>query len=292
LNLVYWDSGRGFTLAQCVVEGGRESEEQTTAGVQPHRHKYHHHQPATTAASVATLHWYRVSSLGGCVSSTRLVQTPTSTLIHTPLFDHQSEQQQPISIMSDHCSNLQRSMKAMESLSYLSIELALLQCSSSETSSSPCRQRRRSSRQHRLTMSSMCLLLAMSYLCIAAITCRQCHAFSSSSLQLSRRTPGQNHYTTPSSYNYQQSRFFMSAVADLPAQQHSSSQQPSSSSSEPTRLSDFQRRMKGLVNRNGAVVRREVEKPKNLKTVNTLGEYKEALDEERGKIVVVSRYAM
>jgi hypothetical protein len=50
--------------------------------------------------------------------------------------------------------------------------------------------------------------------------------------------------------------------------------------------------MKGLVNRNGAVVRREVEKPKNLKTVNTLGEYKEALDEERGKIVVVSRYAM
>lgn len=66
---------------------------------------------------------------------------------------------------------------------------------------------------------------------------------------------------------------------------------------EPPAQSDFQRRMRGLVRRNGRGAGRQVQatKPANLRTVHTLGEYKaaldEALDEGPGRLVVVRFYA-
>ena len=90
-------------------------------------------------------------------------------------------------------------------------------------------------------------------------------------------------------------RFNMSAVADIPAQASNSS-----------RMTEFQRRMKGLVKRNSSggagaatgrssgrrtVGQRAIDKPTNLQTVHTLEEYKEALDENNGRIVVVRFFA-
>jgi thiol-disulfide isomerase/thioredoxin len=79
----------------------------------------------------------------------------------------------------------------------------------------------------------------------------------------------------------------MSSIAEMPAESaYASDDRP-----EPTRLSDFQRRMKGLVQRNGVSQKRAVEKPANLKTVTTLEEYKHALDDNGDKIVVVRFFA-
>ena len=79
----------------------------------------------------------------------------------------------------------------------------------------------------------------------------------------------------------------MSAVADVPA--------PSNSAS---RMTDFQRRMKGLVKGNGGVGggrrtagQRATDKPANIRTVETLEEYKELMDEEGGKMIVVRFFA-
>jgi hypothetical protein len=80
----------------------------------------------------------------------------------------------------------------------------------------------------------------------------------------------------------------MSSVAERPAE----SDQSYNEISEPTpRLSDFQKRMKGLVKRNGIAQRKEVEKPSNLKTVHTLIDYKQMLEENSDKIVVVRFFA-
>jgi thiol-disulfide isomerase/thioredoxin len=53
--------------------------------------------------------------------------------------------------------------------------------------------------------------------------------------------------------------------------------------------------MRGLVKRNGGrggvAGQRAMDKPPNLKTVHTLEEYKKAMDEEHGKIVVVRFFA-
>lgn len=82
----------------------------------------------------------------------------------------------------------------------------------------------------------------------------------------------------------------MSSVVDRPA----------ASSNSASRMTDFQRRMKGLVKRNNGSVsstgrrtlgQRATDKPTNLKTVNSLEEYKEALDENAGKVVVVRFFA-
>jgi len=83
-------------------------------------------------------------------------------------------------------------------------------------------------------------------------------------------------------------RFYMSSVME-----------PASPSSS-TRMSDFQRRMKGIVKRNGVAnggrkvvgtSRSAAEKPANLKVIHTLEEYKDQLDESSGKIVVVRFFA-
>ena len=82
----------------------------------------------------------------------------------------------------------------------------------------------------------------------------------------------------------------MSSVVDRPA----------ASSNSASRMTDFQRRMKGLVKRNNGSAssngrrtlgQRATDKPTNLKTVNSLEEYKEALDENAGKVVVVRFFA-
>jgi len=74
----------------------------------------------------------------------------------------------------------------------------------------------------------------------------------------------------------------MSSVAERPASSDSSS-----------RMTDFQRRMRGLVQKNGGAGsgRRTIGKPNNLRTVETLEEYKEVLDEEHGKVIVVRFFA-
>lgn len=81
----------------------------------------------------------------------------------------------------------------------------------------------------------------------------------------------------------------MSSVTEPPAAQ---------SNQSASRMTDFQRRMKGLVKRGGGVSngrrtvgQRSTDKPTNLKTVVTLAEYKEVLDENKGKIVVVRFFA-
>jgi len=71
-----------------------------------------------------------------------------------------------------------------------------------------------------------------------------------------------------------------------------------SSLAEAPGQSSFQDRMKGLMKRNGGGTRgrrpigqRATDKPANIRTVHTLEEYKAALDEERGKIVVARFFA-
>jgi len=66
------------------------------------------------------------------------------------------------------------------------------------------------------------------------------------------------------------------------------------------RMTDFQRRMKGLVKRGGgdarngrrALGQRASDKPTNLRTVQTLEEYKNVLDENKDKIVVARFFAV
>lgn len=79
----------------------------------------------------------------------------------------------------------------------------------------------------------------------------------------------------------------MSSLAEPPGAQ--------SNSSSGTRRMDFQKRMKGLVNGGrrlgGAPGQRARDKPANLMTVESLEEYKEALDENSEKMVVVRFFA-
>ena len=73
----------------------------------------------------------------------------------------------------------------------------------------------------------------------------------------------------------------------------------SSLAEPPTAKSSFQNRMKGLVKRSGGssgagrrtIGQRAIDKPANLRTVNTLDEYKRALDEAGDKIVVARFFA-
>lgn len=161
---------------------------------------------------------------------------------------------------------------------------------------SPCRRnqntRRRSHRRRASKSSSRQFLFALCSIFIStACLLKQSQAFSSSSsIYQSRisKAPSRLLSNGPVQQRHRaNTSFYMSAVIE-----------PTSQSSS-TRLSDFQRRMKGIVKRNGVANGRKVvgtsrsapERPANLKEVHTLEEYKDQLDESSGKIVVVRFFA-
>lgn len=137
------------------------------------------------------------------------------------------------------------------------------------------RKHRRRSRNDFITMSRF-FLLALCY--TAATSCWRTHAFSSSPF-----TPRTQFNTRPKSCTR-----FMSSVAEATADLAYLSENNRDSS---PRLSDFQQRMKGLVKRSGTAQKNMLEKPANLKTVRTLMEYKNSLDDDSDKIVVVRFHA-
>lgn len=133
----------------------------------------------------------------------------------------------------------------------------------------------RNYRRFRFTVSPRIILLALCY------TSERSHAFSSG---IHRRVSQLTKTSTSSSHR--NSSFFMSSVAERPAE----SNQPMESNTPP-RLSDFQQRMKGLMKRNGVAQKKEAEKPSNLKTVHTLLDYKNELEQGKDTIVVVRFFA-
>ena len=78
----------------------------------------------------------------------------------------------------------------------------------------------------------------------------------------------------------------MSPVAEIPASKSKTTPQPSQQYGGGS--SDFRRRMKNLVKRKQ---QQAVDRPNNIRTAFTLEEYKEVLDDNNGKIVVVRFFA-
>ena len=76
---------------------------------------------------------------------------------------------------------------------------------------------------------------------------------------------------------------YMSPVAEIP-----STTTPQSSQQYGGGSSDFRRRMKNLVKRKQ---QQAEDRPNNIRTAFTLEEYKEVLDDNNGKIVVVRFFA-
>eukprot|EP00571_Detonula_confervacea_P011122 CAMPEP_0172306924 /NCGR_PEP_ID=MMETSP1058-20130122/7887_1 /TAXON_ID=83371 /ORGANISM="Detonula confervacea, Strain CCMP 353" /LENGTH=276 /DNA_ID=CAMNT_0013018965 /DNA_START=364 /DNA_END=1194 /DNA_ORIENTATION=+ len=163
-----------------------------------------------------------------------------------------------------------------------------------DSSLGPKRNRRSSRRRRQFICPSRCILLALCCSIYQAAKDSQwrSHAFSSPVVHASHRISSfSNSLSNENTRNTEQKTrprgFYMSAVAEPPAQSNSSA----------PRMTDFQRRMKGLIKRGGAatgrraVGQRATGKPTNLRTVQTLEEYKEVLDENRGKIVVARFFA-
>lgn len=194
--------------------------------------------------------------------------------------------------MDQHSENLPRSAH------HRAVSLSTpMQCE--QEASSPCRRnqkkRRRPHRRRRPSKSAsrqflfaLCSIFFISTACLM----KQSQAFSSSSsIYQSRISKAPSGFLAKGpaqrGHRANNASFYMSAVIE-----------PTSQSSN-TRLSDFQRRMKGIVKRNGVANGRKVvgtsssapERPKNLKEVHTLEEYKDQLDESSGKIVVVRFFA-
>lgn len=130
--------------------------------------------------------------------------------------------------------------------------------------------------------SSRFLLLAICY--TTTLYFWNIHAFSLPIMQ--RRTLKFRSMSTPPS---QKNILFMSSIAEKPTESNLSHQ--ADNNTTESRLSDFQRRMKGLMKRNGVAQRKESEKPSNLKTVHTLLDYKDQLEKNSDKIVVVRFFA-
>ena len=159
-----------------------------------------------------------------------------------------------------------------------------------------CRRTRRSHR-HRLKSPTRRFFLALCSVFISASICIRSYAFSMSPSTYQSRisTPSSSLCSDPlqpQRYSAGNTRFCMSAILEPPSQ--------SSPAASSSRLSDFQRRMKGIVKRNGVANGRKtvggssrpaVERPSNLKVVHTLEEYKDQLDASNGKMVVVRFFA-
>ena len=194
--------------------------------------------------------------------------------------------------MNQHCGNLQNSAHGAVCCSVSSISTPV-ECEHNMLS--PCyrqsqKTRRRSHRRYGSKSSSRQFLFVLCSIFVStACLLKQSQAFSlsPSSIYQSRITNVPSGSTQRRRHGTS-TRFYMSSVMEQPAS-------PSSTS----RMSDFQRRMKGIVKRNGVANGRKVvgtsrsaaEKPANLKVIHTLEEYKDQLDESSGKIVVVRFFA-
>eukprot|EP00577_Skeletonema_sp_RCC1716_P021042 CAMPEP_0113388812 /NCGR_PEP_ID=MMETSP0013_2-20120614/9282_1 /TAXON_ID=2843 ORGANISM="Skeletonema costatum, Strain 1716" /NCGR_SAMPLE_ID=MMETSP0013_2 /ASSEMBLY_ACC=CAM_ASM_000158 /LENGTH=299 /DNA_ID=CAMNT_0000271825 /DNA_START=215 /DNA_END=1114 /DNA_ORIENTATION=+ /assembly_acc=CAM_ASM_000158 len=195
--------------------------------------------------------------------------------------------------MNQHCATLQSS--AIGAVCCKASVSSPVECERKQLS--PCRRnqntRRRSHRRRGSNSSSRQFLFALCSIFIsAACLLKQSQAFSSSSSSIHQsrisNAPSGFSLNGPTQQRHRaNTRFYMSSVLE-PASQSSS-----------TRMSDFQRRMKGIVKRNGVANGRKVvgtsrsapERPANLKVAHTLEEYKDQLDESSGKIVVVRFFA-
>jgi len=195
--------------------------------------------------------------------------------------------------MNQHCATLQSS--AIGAVCCKASVSSPVECERKQFS--PCRRnqntRRRSHRRRGSNSSSRQFLFALCSIFIsAACLLKQSQAFSSSSSSIHQsrisNAPSRFSLNGPTQQRHRaNTRFYMSSVLE-PASQSSS-----------TRMSDFQRRMKGIVKRNGVANGRKVvgtsrsapERPANLKVAHTLEEYKDQLDESSGKIVVVRFFA-
>lgn len=148
---------------------------------------------------------------------------------------------------------------------------------------------KRRSHRHRLFLLALCSVF------IAACSWKGSDAFSLSpstqkstiSIRSSIISSGPSQQQRYSSSENR--RFYMSAIIEPPSQ----------SSPASSRMSDFQRRMKGIVKRNGVASGKKTvgtsqsstERPANLKVVHTLEEYKNELDASSEEIVVVRFFA-
>lgn len=185
--------------------------------------------------------------------------------------------------MSDHHIIAIRSLKSIHetpSTTSLSCTDNIMLPSSSDESR---RNRRRCSRNF-FVCPSRFILLALCY--TATFTCRRSHAFSSPSTH--RTSKLFSKIVTSSSR--QSSKIFMISVAERTMESSQPHQSESIRDASP-RLSDFQKRMKGLMKRNGNAQKQETDKPSNLRTVHTLLDYKNQLEENSDKIVVVRFFA-
>jgi len=152
------------------------------------------------------------------------------------------------------------------------------------------RIRRRPSSMHRQPSSTF-IFLALFFItantyCNTNANC--CYAFSAQHLPPKKNKPLPTRRTSNSKSNYMNS----APVAERPTIIDRPSITTTTDASAVTTQqnnpsSDFRRRMKSLVKRR----QQNDAKPTNIRTANTLVEYKNVLDENRDKIVVVRFYA-
>jgi len=153
------------------------------------------------------------------------------------------------------------------------------------------RIRRRSSSMHRQPSSTL-IFLALFFFITANTFCNTnakfAYAFSAQHLPPKKNKPLPTRRTSNSKSNYMNS----APVAERPTIIDRPSITTTTDASAVTTQqnnpsSDFRRRMKSLVKRR----QQNDAKPTNIRTANTLVEYKNVLDENRDKIVVVRFYA-
>lgn len=180
--------------------------------------------------------------------------------------------------MSDHCLEDHPATSQIEALpSPLADATFIIDHEKLEPTQVISHRRRR---QRRWWSTSSCKLIHLAMFLIAAaattIIGRSCYAFSPPSLPTVRTS-----HTSNTRYSN-----YMSPVAEIPASKSKTTAQPSQQYGGGS--SDFRRRMKNLVKRKQ---QQAVDRPNNIRTAFTLEEYKEVLDDNNGKIVVVRFFA-
>ena len=116
-----------------------------------------------------------------------------------------------------------------------------------------------------------------------------CYAFSAQHLPPKKNKPLPTRRTSNSKSNYMNSAPVAErpTILDRPSITTADTILSTTTTQKNNPSSDFRRRMKSLVKRR----QQNDAKPTNIRTANTLVEYKNVLDENRDKIVVVRFYA-
>lgn len=180
--------------------------------------------------------------------------------------------------MSDHCLELEHHPATSQIEALPSDATFIIDNEELEPAQFTSSHRRRRQRRRWFRSSCKSIQLAMFLIAAAATTIigRSCYAFSPPSLPTIRTS-----HTSNTRYSN-----YMSPVAEIPASKSKTTPQPSQQYGGGS--TDFRRRMKNLVKRKQ---QQAVDRPNNVRTAFTLEEYKEVLDENNGKIVVVRFFA-